>query len=238
MRSLLIYYGKPLRHRRLKKLYRDFIRPGDLAIDAGAHVGNHTRAFLALGARIVAVEPQPLFAGFLRTVFHRNQDVVVIEAALGDAPGRAELRVSTRTPTVSTLDGGWQRRVSRAESFSHVRWDQRIEVTVETLDGLIAAHGGPSLIKLDVEGAEAVVLRGLSEPVPLVCFEALPAARDAALECLDRLVELGYEWFNRSSGEQAALRPDWTGPDAVRQFLADLSPDSREQNIFARLESA
>jgi hypothetical protein len=128
--------------------------------------------------------------------------------------------------------------VSRAESFSHVRWDQRIEVTVETLDGLIAAHGGPSLIKLDVEGAEAVVLRGLSEPVPLVCFEALPAARDAALECLDRLVELGYEWFNRSSGEQAALRPDWTGPDAVRQFLADLSPDSREQNIFARLESA
>ena len=43
-----------------------FVKPGDLVFDIGAHLGNRTRAFVALGCRVVAVEPQPHVARMLR----------------------------------------------------------------------------------------------------------------------------------------------------------------------------
>ena len=62
LRSLVIYHAIPLRQRRLRTLYQQFVRPGDLVFDIGAHAGNHVRAFSALGCRVVALEPQPDFA--------------------------------------------------------------------------------------------------------------------------------------------------------------------------------
>ena len=67
-RSLAVYYGIPGRQRRLRALYGQFVRPGDLVFDIGAHLGNRTRAFAALGCRVVAVEPQPHVARMLRTL--------------------------------------------------------------------------------------------------------------------------------------------------------------------------
>ena len=64
-RSILTYYGIPFRARRLQRFYAQFISPGDLCFHLGAHVGNRTRAMLRLGARVVAVEPSPVFARLL-----------------------------------------------------------------------------------------------------------------------------------------------------------------------------
>ena len=58
-RSVAMYYWKPFNKRRLKRFYAQFIQPGDLCFDLGAHLGNRANAWLALGAKIVAVEPQP-----------------------------------------------------------------------------------------------------------------------------------------------------------------------------------
>ena len=49
-RSLLLYYGVPFRQRRMRRLYAQFIKPGDLCFDVGAHVGNRLRAWDSLGA--------------------------------------------------------------------------------------------------------------------------------------------------------------------------------------------
>jgi FkbM family methyltransferase len=236
LRSLAVYYGHPFRHVRLKRLYEAFVRPGDVVFDAGAHAGNHTRAFLALGASVVAVEPQPVFCRFLRRVFGKRREVTVIEAALGAFPGRAQMSVSSRTPTVSTLDREWQDRVSLAAGFRGVRWDRSIDVDVTTLDRLIEDHGRPTLIKIDVEGSEPAVLRGLSQSVPAVCFEALPDAPETVVECIDRLASLGFDRFNWTTGERAVLQPDWVDIRAVREMAAGLPPGTRERNIFARCD--
>ncbi|HUF37196.1 MAG TPA: FkbM family methyltransferase [Anaerolineales bacterium] len=236
LRSLVVYYGHPLRHTRLKRLYREFVRPGDLVIDAGAHAGNHTRAFLALGSRVVAVEPQPLFAWFLGRVFGRNHDATILQTALGAQPGRAILQISSRTPTVSTLDGGWRGRVGRSPSFRNVRWDRQVEVAVDTLDGMIAALGRPAFIKIDAEGSEAEILRGLSAPVPALCFEVLPAAMETAPACIDRLAGLGFQRFNWTAGERAKLDPDWVSSNTIKAMLAGLPRGAREYNIFARCD--
>ena len=86
-RSLAIYHAIPGRQRRLRRLYADFVGKGDLVFDIGAHAGNRVRSFASLGCRVVAVEPQPDFARLLRTFFARSPGIVIVEAAVADAPG-------------------------------------------------------------------------------------------------------------------------------------------------------
>ena len=59
IRSLRIYYGDRRRAAAMDRLYGNFVRPGDLVFDVGAHVGDRVASFRRLGARVVAVEPQP-----------------------------------------------------------------------------------------------------------------------------------------------------------------------------------
>ena len=58
-RSLRIYHGDKERHAAMDRLYGAFLSPGDLAFDIGAHVGDRISSFRRLGARVVALEPQP-----------------------------------------------------------------------------------------------------------------------------------------------------------------------------------
>ena len=233
IRSLAIYHGRPWRRRRLARFYAQFLGPGDLAFDIGAHVGNRTLALRAAGARVVALEPQAPFAGFLRRIL--PADVTLIEAAAGATPGRAELAVSTLHPTVSSL-AGLPATVGQAEGFAHVRWDRRQSVAVTTLDALIARHGRPALIKIDVEGFEAEVLAGLSQPVPLVALEYLPQLPQAAQAAVRRLASLGPYRFNAVPGEaEAFLWPDWRPPAEALDWLATLPPNAGSGDLYARL---
>ena len=112
-RSLLIYYGKPGRARRDLQFYRQFIGQGALVFDVGAHVGNRVGVFLRLGARCLAVEPQPAFAALLRLLYGRHPAFTLEQTALGASPGTADLHISRRTPTVSTIAPGWKERVAK-----------------------------------------------------------------------------------------------------------------------------
>src|SRR5690348_10138144 len=85
-RSLAIYRGQVWKRRRARALYAAFIKPGDLCFDIGAHVGNRTEHFLALGARVVAVEPQPAAMALLRRWYGSDPRVTLVEAALGASP--------------------------------------------------------------------------------------------------------------------------------------------------------
>src|SRR5690606_17525326 len=102
------------RSRRLRRFYGALVPEGALCFDIGAHIGNRTSALLRVGARVVAVEPQPAFAAFLRRRFRRYPQVTVIAAALGPAAGRTRLHLSAAAPTVATVSPEWIERVGRA----------------------------------------------------------------------------------------------------------------------------
>ena len=165
------------RQRQLRTLYSRWLRAGDLVFDIGAHVGNRTRAFAALGCRVVAVEPQPSVAALLRLLAGRLPAVTVVERAVAEHAGRAALAVSDRTPTVSTLTPAWREARRRDTSFAGVEWNRDVEVDATTLDALVAQFGVPAFVKLDMEGRELAALRGLTTPVPGVSFEYLGRAR-------------------------------------------------------------
>ena len=82
-RSVLMYHAIPLRRRRLTRFYAQFIRPGDLCFDIGAHVGSRLRAWTPLGARILAVEPQPECMALLRRWYGDLAHITLIEQAVG-----------------------------------------------------------------------------------------------------------------------------------------------------------
>ena len=74
-RSLAMYYGIPFRARRLRRFYSEFVHAGALCFDVGAHVGNRVGCWRRLGARVVAIEPQPDFVRILRWLYGDDNGV-------------------------------------------------------------------------------------------------------------------------------------------------------------------
>jgi len=235
-RSLIVYHGIPGRQRRMRRLYARFVTAGDLAFDIGAHAGNRTRALAALGCRVVAVEPQPDFARLLRRMFARAPGVTVVEHAVGRAAGHADLAVSERTPTVTTLSSAWRDARRFDADFTGVRWNRSVGVAVTTLDALIARYGTPSFVKVDVEGFEPDVLAGLSQPVRTVSFEYLPRALDLVEACASRLAELGDYRFTWSPGETFRLATErWLDAPELITSLGARAAQQRSGDVYAVL---
>lgn len=233
-RSLAMYHGIPGKHRRMTRFYGQFLGPGDLGFDIGAHAGNRVRAWRALGARVVAVEPQPDFQRLLRLLFGRDRDVALVPDAVGARPGTAQLGISTATPTVSSLSPGWRETVATDRSFARVRWDRSVEVAVVTLDELVARYGEPNFCKIDVEGFELEVLRGLTRPLPALSFEYLPMAHDAALAVLDRVGELGDYRYRYSPIETMRWTGDrWLDATELVALLDRVRPHGRSGDVYA-----
>lgn len=236
LRSFVIY-RRPGRQRSLRRLYRQFIRPGDLVFDIGAHLGDRSSAFAALGARVVAVEPQPRLLRWLRRLTRHQPGIVCLPVAVGRTPGNAELALSLRHPTVASLDSGWREHLrTTSPGFRQVRWDDSVTVTVTTLDHLIRQYGPPGFCKIDVEGYEAEVLAGLSRPLPALSFEFVNGTLGQALRCLDELDRLGRYRFNVVAGEQRSFIWEvWQRPEATRQWLDAGADGISSGDIYARL---
>jgi FkbM family methyltransferase len=233
LRSLLIYHN-PATMRAWRRFYGDILHPGDLAIDVGAHVGTRTRAMRSAGARVVALEPQRLFARFLRLTL--PSDVVLIEAAAGSRAAVAEMAVSSRHPTVSSLRADFVASASATPGFDHVRWDRSERVPMVTLDAIIARHGLPAYVKIDCEGYELEVLAGLSQALAMVSVEYLPAFPELTRAVVFRLEALGTYRFNPVVGERSGfLWPEWRDACAVRDWLAAQEHDAPSGDLFARL---
>jgi len=235
-RSLVVYYGQPWKARRRRELYGEFISPGDLCFDVGAHVGNRVASWLALGARVVAIEPQRDLMVVLRLLYGREPRVSLRECALAEAEGVRRINISIATPTVSSLSSDWMSEVRRDPRFAGVRWDRSCEVQVETLDGLIAQHGKPAFCKIDVEGYELEVLAGLTQPLPAISFEYIPVALARALACVQRLSALGEYEYRASEVETMRWGTPWLGRDAICEWLRRLPLSAGSGDVYARLE--
>ncbi|RFS81265.1 FkbM family methyltransferase [Actinomadura spongiicola] len=239
-RSLAMYYGVPGKHRRATRLYGEFLKPGDVAFDVGAHVGGRVRVWRGLGARVVAVEPQPDCLRVLRLFYGRDDEVTIVPGAVGARPGQARLALSSATPTVSSMSPGWIESVTTDRSFARVRWDRAVDVDVTTLDDLIAVHGVPAFCKIDVEGFESDVLAGLTRAVPALSFEYVPSAHEASLESL-RLVErlgasAGGYVYNYSPIETMRFAGErWLDAAALERGLERIRPHGRSGDVYARL---
>jgi FkbM family methyltransferase len=234
MRSLGIYYGwrQRNRSRAMDVLYGRFVTTGDLVFDIGAHVGDRVAAFRRLGAKVVAVEPQPALAFTLGVVFGRDGSVVLERVAVGRQTGDVRLLVNIDNPTISTASDAFVHAAHDAPGWQGQTWDKSIRVPMMTLDALIEKHGAPAFIKIDVEGFEEEVLIGLTRPVAALSFEFTTIQRDVARACVDRCVALGLTRFNAAIGESQEIG-DWRSAEAIGRWLDELPHEANSGDVYA-----
>jgi FkbM family methyltransferase len=225
-----------------KAFFAGFVRRGDLVFDVGANRGDMTRLFRGTGARVVAVEPQPSCRERMEGEFRGDPQVTIVAAALGASPGQGKLYPARDLDAISSMSPGWIARVKSSGRFSHYEWGEPFDVPITTLDALIAHHGTPRFVKIDVEGYEAEVVRGLSVAVHAVSIEYNAETLDTARAAAERLRALAtaagstYR-FNHCRGHAAAFDHEWSDLETVFERIqrqAQTDPDAWG-DVYARL---
>lgn len=186
---------------------------GSLAFDIGANIGDVTSLLLDIGVKPIAVEPN----GKVARIIERRYHVPVERAAVGAGPGEAILHVG-RQAGHSTLSEEWH-------DLHRERWVEAVTVPVTTLDDLIGRYGMPKYVKIDVEGYEAEVLRGLSQAVDVISFEFQSSYLGATVGALARLDELGDYRFRFACEDEhgvSDLSPEVESADRLAEALRDL----------------
>jgi FkbM family methyltransferase len=179
------------------ELYKRLLRPGDVFVDVGAHVGFHSlvaRHLVGEQGLVIAVEPQPYNAQKILANWRANNftNLKLFVAAAGARDDRVELRdqVLTDRSVLTLREGGGK---NEAQSF---------EVPLLRLDSIFQRLGieRVKLLKLDVEGYELEVVQGLGErlgDVENVVFEFFVQAerKRANGALIDRLTNAGCRLF-------------------------------------------
>lgn len=191
---------------------------GRLVFDVGANKGNKTRAFLDLGAEVVSIEPERKALETLEYRFGTHPRVVIVPQGVSDSPGEVRLFVKDYRSGYNTLSDKWQKEGEALDTPI-----DSYPVRVTTLTDLMQNYGKPFYIKIDVEGFELPVIRGLKEPVPLLSFEAnLPEFHEETQSILDHLIGL----YPGSARVRIFLREspigDWMDLSSASQYLNKL----------------
>jgi len=202
--------------------YSQLIKKGDLCFDVGAHMGNRTEVFLKLGARVIAVEPQEKCFKYLENKFGKDPNFILIKKGLSDKEEELPLLVCEEANTISTFSDEW-----KTGRFSDYKWNKKEIVPCITLDNLIKEFGLPDFCKIDVEGLEYQVLKGLSKPIKYLSFEFTKEFFEKAKLCTNYILSLGPAQFNCDFSEKMKfIFPEWVTVEKLYEKLYEKINDN------------
>jgi len=166
-----------------------------LVFDIGSNKGQFTNACLAGldDCKIVMVEPNPEIIDTLNSINGSNPSIVdVLHAAATTTAGdNLEFRPCIVDNRMSTVSKFWL----EDSRFSTENFGTPVSVETTTLDLLVEKYGKPQLIKIDVEGHQYEVIKGLSSKEGKLCFEWTEEQYDLINLSIEHLVSLGYTQF-------------------------------------------
>jgi FkbM family methyltransferase len=188
------------------KFYSSFLKKDDLCFDVGANVGNRIEPLLKVGARVVAIEPQESCITQLKDKF--GDKIKLVTSGLGEKEGVMDFYICDAS-TISSFSKDWIDAV-KIGRFKNNEWNKIIKTPITTLDNLIKEYGKPDFIKIDVEGFELEVLKGLHSSIRLISFEyTVPEQVTKAISCIELINGLkGDIECNYSIGESMEFALD------------------------------
>lgn len=160
--------------------------------DIGANRGDATVVGLEKGYKVIALEPAPRIYKELVSNFIYNPNVIPLKLAVSDTSDEVVEFYEAQEDGLSSLEKSWLTDEAMPYNGKPFR---TIKATTITIDKLAGIYGEPDLIKIDVEGAEWVVLRGMTRKMGTLTFEWTQETLDEHEAQLKYLEELGYEFF-------------------------------------------
>lgn len=177
----------------LRDFYSKLLSPGDLVFDIGANEGNYTNIFVDIGCKVVSVEPQE------RCISQINERTkgkcTTLQCACGAKSGEKAILIRCNTDPCTTLSIEWIEHVCKIMP-SWMIWIPTNEVKIISLDDMIKIFGIPKYIKIDVEGYEYEVIKGLSTSIDIISFEYSKAYLEPTYKVIERLKSLSEYEYN------------------------------------------
>jgi FkbM family methyltransferase len=201
--------------------YGAFIDAGNLVFDIGANMGNRSKIFIRLGARVIAFEPQSYCADFLSFAFADTTGFKLDRRGLSDRQGSHTMHLG-KAHTLATIDPDWIARMRDGGRFSGHDWNKTETINLVTLDDAIDIYGEPSFAKIDVEGHEHSVVRGLTRPIAMLSLEFASESLENIYQCIDHLETLDNYQYRISLAETMSFSGDaWRSAAEIRSDLED-----------------
>jgi FkbM family methyltransferase len=176
-----------------------------LLFDIGANRGDATVAGIEKGYKVIALEPAPrVFAELIRNFIYEPK-VIPLRLAAGEEVGKRLEFYECVEDGLSTLEKSWLADPGMPYYGKEFR---TISVNTCTVDWLVEKYGQPDLIKIDVEGAEWQVLRGMSKYSGKIALEWTQETLDQHEDQLKYLKSIGYTKFQMQFIEHHLQEPD------------------------------
>jgi FkbM family methyltransferase len=199
--------------------------------DIGSNIGKWALANIDKCDKIVSVEASPIT--YQRLVKHCNHDrIILMNYAVCNNDGKDITFYQAASDVLSTINKEWL--TSESSRFHNHAFKEIVCKTI-TIDQLIAEHGKPELIKIDVEGGEYECISSLTQKVDVLCFEWASEVNDITFKCLDYLATLGFTEFYLQFHDDYTFRPSvYTTMNVVKEELSRTTPKNHWGMLWCR----
>lgn len=200
-----------------------------LIIDIGANNGLFTDKCLELygnNLKIVLVEANPNLYNFLTDKYKYNENIIVLNNLMSEKDNEDIDFYICDADGISTASIDW---VEKSRFSNDYRWHSPIKIKSKSIDSLIGEYGEPNLIKVDVEGYELQVLKGLTKKSNEICFEWAEEQYDNINKIIEHLMSLGYFEFGYILGDEYMKRPYEYGDWKNSKFHEDIDLNRKEK---------
>ena len=210
------------------KFYSSLLSKNDLCFDIGANIGKKSRLMLAVGAKVIAFEPQSSCLINLKEIKHLN--FKYLPFAVGATNEERKLNLSNHSEVASLSD-----KFISSFTTKNCYWNDEEIVQVKSLDYLINEYGLPNFCKIDVEGFEFEILSTLTYQIPLIEFEFTGQFIDETIEILTIFSKYNYQ-YNYILNENLKFKlSNWVSKEEIKIIINSLSKEKLHGNLFCKI---
>jgi len=203
--------------------FLDSSNPNKTIFDIGANKGNKVNAFLKMGFKVVALEPEKKSIETLKWRFGNNKNVTIVERGVSDSISELPVYITESRSGLNTLSEKWVKSIGdENENRWHSSQQYNVSYTIQTttLDEIIKTYGVPYFIKIDVEGFELNVIKGLSSAPAFLSFECnLPEFMAETIEILHLLQKLSGKVQFQFSVDDAMVSNHWMNQEEILAII-------------------